>query len=178
MAIAGMVLGIVGVIFAFIPVIGAFVSFPCIAVGLPLSIISFRRNNQQEQGTGMAVAGMATNGVALVLVVIWVIVLGAVMNEADEAFGSSELPSQSLPSSSADTPSAPLSTDPPETVRVDNILFYCADLLAEYRAMSPIGHDYAVMHVSNAMGLEAMERGDMMAYISVGEAQRALNDCQ
>ena len=57
MGVAGMILGIIGVVFAFIPLVGPFIAFPCIAVGMPLSIIGFVRNRRRGQGKGMAIAG-------------------------------------------------------------------------------------------------------------------------
>ncbi len=81
MAIAGMVLGIVAIIFAFVPVVGAFISFPCIGVGLPLAIVGFLRNRKAGLGTGMAIAGIATNAVALLIVIIWLAAVGAALSE-------------------------------------------------------------------------------------------------
>ena len=81
MGIAGMILGIIALVFGFIPVFGAFVCFPCIAVGLPLSGVGFYRNRKAGQGTGMAIAGMATNIVALVIVIIWLAAFGAAVSE-------------------------------------------------------------------------------------------------
>ena len=37
MAVTGMILGIIAVVFAFIPIIGAFIAIPCVGVGLPLA---------------------------------------------------------------------------------------------------------------------------------------------
>jgi hypothetical protein len=46
--------------------------------------------------------------------------------------------------------------------------------------MSSLGHDNAVMHVSNVMNIEAMEASDALTlvHISTGEAARALAACQ
>lgn len=86
MSIAGMILGIIAVLFAFILFIGAvgswdsfaafgtFISFPCIAVGLPLSCVGFYLNKKREQGIGIAVTGMTTNIVALFFFIIGMIV--------------------------------------------------------------------------------------------------------
>ena len=84
MGIAGMVLGTVAVVFAFIPVFGAFIALPCIAVGLPLSAIAFFRNRRQGQGVGMAIAGMATNIAAIVIAVVWLVAIGAAVEETIE----------------------------------------------------------------------------------------------
>ena len=81
MGIAGMVLGTVAVVFAFIPVFGAFITLPCIAVGLPLSAIAFFRNRRQGRGVGMAIAGIATNIAAIVIAVVWLVAIGAAVED-------------------------------------------------------------------------------------------------
>ncbi len=70
MGIAGMVLGIVAIVFAFILLIGPFISIPCIAVGLPLSAVAFFRDRASGRGYGMAVAGIVTNVVAIVIALV------------------------------------------------------------------------------------------------------------
>lgn len=77
MGITGMILGIIAIIFGIIPVFGAFVAFPCIAVGLPLSGVGFYLNKKREQGIGMAVTGMVTNIVALIFVIFWITIIAA-----------------------------------------------------------------------------------------------------
>ena len=84
----------------------------------------------------------------------------------------------SQPSLSPDSRPQPASSDPAGTVRVDGVLFYCSDLTIEYRTMSVVGHDNALMHLSNVMNLEAMESGNSLTHISIGEAARALEACQ
>lgn len=75
MNVAGMILGIIAIVFAFIPIFGAFIAIPCLAVGLPLSSVSFVKKKRVGEGIGMALAGMETNVVALVMVIAWAIVL-------------------------------------------------------------------------------------------------------
>jgi len=77
MGIAGMILGIIAILFGFIPVFGAFVAFPCIAVGLPLSGVGFYLNKKNNQGSGMSIAGLVTNIVALVFVIFWITVIAS-----------------------------------------------------------------------------------------------------
>ena len=76
MAIAGMILGIIAIVFAFIPVFGAFIAFPCLGVGLPLSGIAFYQAHQTGTGKGQAIAGVATNTVALVMIIAWAVLIG------------------------------------------------------------------------------------------------------
>ena len=49
MAVAGMILGIIGVVFAFIPVFGAFVAIPCVGVGMPLAAVAFYQARKKLQ---------------------------------------------------------------------------------------------------------------------------------
>ncbi len=72
-----MILGIVGLVFGFIPVVGAFIAFPCIIVGLPLSSIGLYQDKKNARGGGMSITGIATNVVALIVVILWLAVLGA-----------------------------------------------------------------------------------------------------
>ena len=74
MNVAGMVLGIIAIVFAFIPIVGALIAIPCIVVGLPLSSVSFVKKKRAGEGIGMALAGMATNIVALVMVIAWAVI--------------------------------------------------------------------------------------------------------
>ena len=100
MGTAGMILGIIGVVFAFIPLVGPFVSIPCIAIGLPLSIIGFFLNLRRNQGKGMSIAGIVCNGIALALTVISIVITVTAVNEITE----------SLSEDSSARPSAPRST--------------------------------------------------------------------
>lgn len=67
MGIAGMVLGIVAIVFGVVPG-GWVLSLFLVPVGLPLSCVGFYRNRKAGQGSGMSIAGMATNIVALALI--------------------------------------------------------------------------------------------------------------
>ena len=70
MGIAGMVLGILAVIFVWVPVYGL-ISIPMVAVGLPLSIVGFRNARREGAGAGIAIAGMVTNIVAAMIILLW-----------------------------------------------------------------------------------------------------------
>ena len=73
MAVAGMILGIVAIVFAFIPIFGAFVSIPCVGVGLPLAAVSFFQARKREQPLGKSIAGLATTIVALFITIGWIV---------------------------------------------------------------------------------------------------------
>ncbi len=96
----------------------------------------------------------------------------------DDAVSTIDVAPATQPSFQSDSQSQPASSDPSGTVRVDGVLFYCSDLTVEYRTMSAVGQDTALMHLSNVMNLEAMESGNALTHISIGEAERALKACQ
>ena len=66
MDIAGMVLGILAIVFVWTPFGGApeWISAPLVVVGLPLSIVAYQNARRQATRSGIAIAGMVTNIVA------------------------------------------------------------------------------------------------------------------
>ena len=66
MNIAGMVVGILSCVFAFL----WFIGLPLGAVGLPLSITALLQKQRAGEGRGMAIAGIATSSVGLVVSII------------------------------------------------------------------------------------------------------------
>ncbi len=70
MNIAGMVIGIIAIMFAWIPVIG-FISIPLVVIGLPLSFFGLARSRRKKSGVGMAVTGLVTNLVALSFIIFY-----------------------------------------------------------------------------------------------------------
>ena len=75
MAVAGMVLGIIGVVFAFIPIFGAFVAIPCVGVGMPLAAVAFYQARKKGESLGQPIAGLATTIVALFITVGWIVIV-------------------------------------------------------------------------------------------------------
>lgn len=63
---AGLVFGIIGLVFSLIPLFGAFVTIPCVAVGLPLSGVAFYQARKFGTPTVVPIAGWVTNAIALV----------------------------------------------------------------------------------------------------------------
>ena len=63
MDIAGMVLGILAIVFVWAPLGGApeWISVPLVVVGLPLSIAAFQNARRNATRSGIAIAGMVTN---------------------------------------------------------------------------------------------------------------------
>lgn len=95
-----MILGIIGVVFAFIPFVGPFIAIPCILVGLPLSVAGFVKNRRRGLGAGRAIAGMVCNGVAIIVAITSITITAVAVNEIDEALsgntGPSNNPSRSV----------------------------------------------------------------------------------
>tara|TARA_Y100001935_G_scaffold127041_1_gene105343 strand:- start:373 stop:819 length:447 start_codon:yes stop_codon:yes gene_type:complete len=87
LSIAGMVLGIVGLVFALAPcmhMIGLIVG----VVGLILSAISMKKCNAgQADGKGMAIAGLATSIIAVVWAIYMIAFWSAVADETLEGLG-------------------------------------------------------------------------------------------
>ena len=80
MGIAGMILGITGLVFSLTPVWGAPISGTCVCVGLPLSGIAFFKSRKSKTSLlgipfGISIAGLATNIVAIVVINAWIILI-------------------------------------------------------------------------------------------------------
>lgn len=74
MAVGGMILGIIGLVFSIVPIFGAFVAIPCIGVGLPLSGVAFYKARKDGTASlGVPIAGLGTNVVALFVTIAWII---------------------------------------------------------------------------------------------------------
>lgn len=69
MAVASLVLGITGLLFSWIPLIGI-VAWPLVITGLVLGLIAMPQINRGERsGYGLALAGMITAGIGLLICV-------------------------------------------------------------------------------------------------------------
>jgi hypothetical protein len=73
MGVAGMVLGILAVVFFWVPVF----NWMLIAVGLPLSIAGLVVGKQRGEPVGMAIAGIVLNCIPLVISIIIIILIGS-----------------------------------------------------------------------------------------------------
>ena len=79
--------------------------------------------------------------------------------------------------STSDSPSAPPPQQPtpmPEPTATPESKFNCRDLELEYRTVSNLGYEVALMHVSNIMYLED---GNPLAHYTSGDAERELQNC-
>jgi hypothetical protein len=73
---AGFVLGLIGLIFSPIPIIGV-VAWPLVIVGLVLSLIGFHRAHKgRATNRGLAVAGIVLSVIGLVICILWVAAFG------------------------------------------------------------------------------------------------------
>ena len=69
MYIAGMILGILAILFAWIPLTGLIV-IPLVATGLPLSIVGFRKKPARMWAALMGTTGIVTNLASTALILL------------------------------------------------------------------------------------------------------------
>ncbi len=69
---AALVIGIIAVMVGFIPCVNTLVILPAI-VGLILGIISFRKNREAEQPSGIALAGIILNALPLIVMTTFLV---------------------------------------------------------------------------------------------------------
>ncbi|MEU4444407.1 MmpS family transport accessory protein [Actinosynnema sp. NPDC050801] len=82
---AGFVLGLLGLVFGFVPVVGV-VAWPLVVVGLGLGLLGLVRVNRgQADNRGLAVAGIALSAIGLAVCVAWVALLGGASSDAENA---------------------------------------------------------------------------------------------
>ncbi len=73
MGVAGMVLGILAVVFFWVPIL----NWILILVGLPLSIVGLVVGKQRGEPTGMAIAGIVLNCIPIVINIIVIVAIGS-----------------------------------------------------------------------------------------------------
>ena len=94
---AGFVLGLVGLIFAFIPIIGV-VAWPMVILGLIFGIVgTLRANRGQASNKGLAITAVVLSAIGLLICVIWTAAFGKAVS--DTANG---LPAPAAPAAVAD----------------------------------------------------------------------------
>jgi hypothetical protein len=82
LGIAGFVVGLVGLLFSFIPIIGV-VAWPMVIIGLVLSIVGVARANKGEAtNKGLAIAGVACSLVGLAMCILYAAAFGKAVNDA------------------------------------------------------------------------------------------------
>lgn len=119
-----LVLGIIGVVFAVVPVVGV-IAWPLVILGLIFGVLGILRASKGEANNkSMAITGTALSGVGLLLCLLWTVVFGAVVSEFDtpayqldgpaqQHYGAGQLPPQ------ADVPHEPVEQVPDGTIPGD-----------------------------------------------------------
>ena len=76
MGLAAMIIGIVAVVFGFIPFCGYFALLPAI-IGLILGIVDVKKKSTAKQPKGTGMAGIVLNAVAIIVILLWTLVFAA-----------------------------------------------------------------------------------------------------
>jgi heme/copper-type cytochrome/quinol oxidase subunit 2 len=80
---AGFVLGLVGLLFSFIPIIGI-IAWPLVILGLVLSIVGMvRANSGEATNRGLAIAGTVLSALGLVVCLLYALVFTAAVTTVD-----------------------------------------------------------------------------------------------
>ncbi len=104
---AGFVLGLVGLIFAFIPIIGV-IAWPLVILGLIFGIVgTLRANRGQASNKGLAITAVVLSAIGLVICVLWTAAFGKAVNDAANG-----LPTAAAPAAVADAGSEPAAAAP------------------------------------------------------------------
>jgi hypothetical protein len=105
---AGFVLGLVGLLFAFLPIIGI-IAWPLTILGLIFGIVgTLRANRGQASNKGLAITAVILSALGLGICVLWTVAFGKAANDA-----ASGLPSSAAPAAVADAGSQPAAAAPP-----------------------------------------------------------------
>lgn len=81
---AGFVLGLIGLVFSFIPIVGI-VAWPLVVLGLIFSLIGFlRARSGGATNKGLALAGAVMSVVGLVICIVWVAGTSKVANDINQ----------------------------------------------------------------------------------------------
>jgi hypothetical protein len=81
MAIAGFVVGLLGLILFWVPYLGALLAI----VGLVLSILGLRQANERNAPKGFAIAGLVCSILGALIGIIWTIAFTILADETDDA---------------------------------------------------------------------------------------------
>ncbi|MET7995295.1 DUF4190 domain-containing protein [Amycolatopsis sp. NPDC005232] len=81
LGVAGFVLGLIGLVFAFIPVIGL-IAWPLTILGVIFGVVGIVRVNKGEaDNKGMAITAVVLSAIGLVICVVWTVVVGAAVKD-------------------------------------------------------------------------------------------------
>ena len=77
MGIASLILGIISLVFAWIPCVGVYALIPAI-LGLIFGIVGMVKSKKTGEGKGISIAGLVLNILAMTVAILWgLIVVGA-----------------------------------------------------------------------------------------------------
>ncbi|WP_243793151.1 DUF4190 domain-containing protein [Saccharopolyspora gloriosae] len=101
---AGFVLGLLALLFSFIPLIGV-IAWPLGILGLIFGVLGIiRARNGQATNQGMAITGTVLAGIGLLICVAWVGIIGTAANEAAKQSESLGTEAQQSPVPGGDSP--------------------------------------------------------------------------
>lgn len=81
---SGFVLGLIGLIFSPVPVIGV-VAWPLVILGLIFSLLGYLRTRRGEAtNKGLSIAGIVLSAVGLVVCILWVAAFGKAVNDVNQ----------------------------------------------------------------------------------------------
>ncbi len=80
---AGFVLGLIGLIFSFIPVVGL-VAWPLVILGIIFSALGFvRTRSGKATNKGLSIAGLVLSVIGLAICIVWTVTAAKVVNEVN-----------------------------------------------------------------------------------------------
>ncbi|HEX7658394.1 MAG TPA: DUF4190 domain-containing protein [Pseudonocardiaceae bacterium] len=101
---AGFIVGLIGLVLAFIPVIGV-VAWPLVIIGLVLSAIGLIRSARVHSRRGLSIAGVIVSVIGLIICIVWATAFGSavqqVQNDKLAPVSSSQAPAAKTPQHSA-----------------------------------------------------------------------------
>jgi len=83
MGTASLVIGIIAIIFGFIPVVNYFVLFPAL-LGLVLGIIDIGIKVKQKQPKSESVCGVVLNSLAIFVIAAWTVAIALIISSSGE----------------------------------------------------------------------------------------------
>lgn len=84
MGTAGFVLGLIGLVFSPIPIIGV-IAWPLVILGLIFSLVGFSKARKgRATNKGLALAGVVCSAVGLVICIVWLAAFGEAANQASK----------------------------------------------------------------------------------------------